>query len=399
LKVRIVLVLAGVMCLTACDNHSRTVQASPSAPIPSQTAVPTSLTPISTSIPELTQSSTPTPTQPSIPTFSVTERQELATPVIPTAEPSLTPTIFPTYTRRPPRTPEPTIPAETLSVRATLAAAAVNTCEGAESPPVIDWVRSPDGQWLAVICDPDHNDQTYTKVFRLDGTKAWQVPFYETYGITQQDKINPEGIRSGAMLIVHWSADSQYLYLVPWVRRFDGNCMNFYSGPALYRLELSNGNVTATLHPTSSFWQAYNYSLSPNDRYLAYVSPLNGNIIHIFALATGEEKVITLSDQFINAGMFLWSPNMRKLAFAAGGPNWCDTGKFTIFVYDLENGNLKALPTHNLLWLKPKEWVSEEEILVGGSTTSENSEYVEYILNVISGEMVPVPSATPTLSP
>lgn len=64
-------------------------------------------------------------------------------------------------------------------------------CDGAEEPQY-ETNLSPDGNWLAVACDPnDPSKFNGTKIVKLGSDVMWDVSFYETYGIFQKNELPP----------------------------------------------------------------------------------------------------------------------------------------------------------------------------------------------------------------
>lgn len=202
-----------------------------------------------------------------------------------------------------------------------------NICDGAEEP-LYKNDLSPNGEWLAVVCDPnDLLKFNGTKIVSLDGNVIWGVSFYDTYGISQKDDFSSDGIRKGRMSVVHWTKDGNYAYLVPYFCCADspGNTFfNYFQNTlALYRLDLQTGKITTTLQPfRGDVFSGYNASLSPSDKYLAYVISSDPRDIHISNLQIGDSFTIKVGNQYVASGKFSWSQDGNKFVYMAVRSGW-----------------------------------------------------------------------------
>lgn len=276
------------------------------------------------------------------------------TPIIPTRTVSIEST----------QTLSPTIPSTRVIPALTQTAISLieenwQVCERAMYP---GWnnALSDNGQWLTVECDLNMNNRTFTKVFRLDGTQSWDVPFYETAGANLKSESFPDGFEAGVMMPFHWSKDGNYLYLSPRILYLDGPWLDFVNGFGLYRLDLNTGKTSKTLSANA-------YAFSPNDRYLAYISQ-NGNL-EILDIFTGEVVAHKIASSSLAIGKIIWSPGSGKLTFIkAFDELWDQNGYFTLYYYDFENNSLTELLTQDPRSCIAKEWVSDVEILLIGAT-------------------------------
>ena len=209
-------------------------------------------------------------------TFTSTVKPTRAPTSLPS--PSSTPTVV-----QPINTPTPDEQAmlteQAIALEQTQIASFPPTCDDANTYYI---PISPKGNWLAVSCGykRDQTLQVYSKT-----GKKWVVQF--------KDYVSKEFIRDGqtpmgALYPVHWTNDEMYLYFRSAIG-FSGGGTCFYGGfgQGLYRLNLENGAVSATLSPLIGPDQ-YLISFSPNGRWLAY----NTGVPTIFNLQTGEKIVL-----------------------------------------------------------------------------------------------------------
>jgi hypothetical protein len=165
---------------------------------------------------------------------------------------------------------------------------------------------SPKGNWLAMSCGYKRGQtlQVYSKT-----GKKWVLQFKD-YVAKQfiQDGQTPMGILNAD----HWSSDEIYLYFSSAIG-FSGGGTCFYGGmgQGLYRLNLVNGTVTATLPPLIGP-DEYILSFAPSGRWLAYYTYTSVPAIH--DLQTGKE--IVLQEGNNEVGDFVWSPDSSKLAYS-----------------------------------------------------------------------------------
>ena len=259
-----------------------------------------SSTPVSSATLSLTPTVTLVPT--SMKTLTIVPDTQTAT-ILVTSTPSRTPTVVP----------------PNFSSFLT-AQVSWRVCDGAEEP-YYKADLSPDGNWLAVKC---HNTSGFigTKILRLDGTLSWEVSFYETYGKFQE-------MRDGEIQVVQWSKDGNYAYFVPYFCCADapGNIFfNYFQDTlALYRLDLASGKVTTTLQSfKGNVFSGYSASLSPNDRYLTYVSSKSPREIYVNNLQTGDTYTLTIDEQFIASGNFVWFQDSNRAIYVAVKSGWSD---------------------------------------------------------------------------
>lgn len=309
-----------------------------------------------------------------------------ATPVANTAKETVlsqTPTMQPTNTSVPIFSQAAEIPSATQTALPFLDQY-LQVCEGAIHPSFQDNALSKNGEWLAIVCDLKFNNRTSTKVFRLNGTQSWEVPFYETAGMYLKSESFPEGFEGGVMEPFHWTKDGNYLYLAPQILYLDGPWLEFVNGFGLYRLNLNTGRVSLTLRSNV-------YAFSPNDRYLASISS-NGNL-EILDLFTGKITAKSIKPFSLGLGYLMWVPDSEKLTFIeALDLLWDQNGQFTLYLYDFANNNLGVLLTKDSRSCVVKEWASKDEVLLIGAT---NANSCQLIYDVSAKTFTPVFIPTP----
>jgi Tol biopolymer transport system component len=240
-----------------------------------------------------------------------------------------------------------------------------------------DWTRafSPTGLWGAVICENDFR----TIVYRLDGSRLWRLPPYRLGTIPPSS--------ADMLLPLHWSVDGKYLYLTVISCCQPQVAAEFEDGAALLRFDLDNGTLVPVLDPFPQ-GDGYALSFSPGDRTLAYVPPGAITLVHLVDLATGEDDVLHLKEQYWDAGRFSWSPDGKQVVFTAGLPNWVTgEGGFSLLLYDLPNHKLRVVHPDdpNQLATAGPTWLSDREVLLRSVVTGQ---YMK--LDVATGEVVPI---------
>jgi hypothetical protein len=299
-------------------------------------------------------------------------------------------TLEPSLTHLPTDTPTSTLPPETQSAilarENAMATATVvwQSCAGAESPNY-EKALSPNGEWMAIICNPKDDSSIYTKVFRLDGTKEWKVSFVDAYLMVKQSGKDQLANLVVAMNIFHWSNDGEYVYFSPKVRYLDGPGLVFDDGAGLFRLDLNKGDISAVLEPGINA-----YAFSKNDKYLSYIVPAG---IEIQDVKTGEIVSVPVNETTNDMGMFSWSPDNKKLAFVIAYDDWYDekSGSASIYIYNLSNNSLSLVLSKDSQKCKVDRWASETEILLKAL----NSSGCEILIDTATMKISPVITSTP----
>ena len=380
---RLILII-GILCilLAACGSRQAATHTSPatkalSTGAPSPTRVKTTFTPF--------PSPTFTPSPAAIPSPSPT----VATP----PRPSRTP--------RPSITPSPTLSIQelaTLSARGTQGwatrhaeetmagtwesrwATEIAILPGCQSPISHDY--SPSGNWVVVRCMEINNP---TGVYNLKNhSQAWLLTSRTIFG---------DDLHEWATYIIYpmkWTADERFLFLKIYPCCVDGPCLDSISGIALIRLDLLTGKVARTLPPDAKEG-FYNFTLSPDDTYLAYTRTwLERPILNLVNLVTGEEHKIPIDERFAEVVDFIWSPDGRQLAFSARASIYCENTTYYMVIMDLDDYEQTLLLESDKAEYSPVEWTADDHIII----------YLGYekgygIFDLETGEIIPYLTPTP----
>ena len=161
---------------------------------------------------------------------------------------------------------------------------------------------SPDNQWFMAGC----KEPVVAQIINLHTGTIYSVdiryyyPLYNSLQATIQDEL--------------WSSDGKYLFLRPHICCADGPA-SIVDGVALYRVDLTNGDVWVVLPPSDAQWIEYAFEFSPNEKYLAYISPFRTNLLHILDLATKQEVTKEFDKKFRLGGV-VWTRNGKQIVLA-----------------------------------------------------------------------------------
>lgn len=193
-------------------------------------------------------------------------------------------------------------------------------------------ILSPKGNWAAAACKSDENQKLIVKD-RTGKEYALQLSDYLPNEFKELDGAE------GNLIPVEWTNDEQYLFFYPMINVSGwGPCYLGFGSLGLFRLSLVDGTVTTVLpFQEDSVW--YNFSFSPNGRYLAYANEKP----HILDLLTGEDYSIKVTEEI--SGHLVWSPDSKKLAFVschAEDPN-ATYGDSTLRLFSLSTKQQKII--------------------------------------------------------
>jgi hypothetical protein len=267
-----------------------------------------------------------------------------STAVLPTTSP--TPTVYylfgftPTWTATMP-TPDLAILATIQSDRDRYATQDAAKLEAAEEicgndgyfPGLSTEIRSsPDGNWTVITCRIA--SALVTKVARSDRQIVWQIPWEQVFPWTKD-------VPDGTLLPVHWSRNGRSVFLESYVCCYDwfSNEGYFYNDTDLYKLDLGNGDFKMLLDDKGS----YSIAFSPDDRFLIYSRYRQTGRIDLLELATGLDRILRLSDRYVDVGMFRWTADSRQVVFPAALDGWLD-GRAGISLYRLDVSNRSLTP-------------------------------------------------------
>lgn len=248
----------------------------------------------------------------------------------------------------------PTIPIATVSAMGTIEAAK-QKCDNKHDPsyPLYSQPLSPNGDWIAAICDPQNTGETITKIIKSDSSKEWTVSFAETYGKDLDERYYHGGRLLAYLAPYKWSDDGQYLYLGAHLELFGDGPNLSSTADGLLRINLSNGNVEDLITYSVG---GFEFQVSPNEKYLAYT----WNNIHLVDLKSKKETQISIPDKHFDLGFLAWSPDSKKLVFTTvKEEQWYEQDEgFTLYLYDFESRSLKKLIEDDMNFLSEHKWIS-----------------------------------------
>lgn len=264
---------------------------------------------------------------------------------------------------------------------------------------------SPNKQW-AVIEGFDRivNEKHFPaiRILNTDGVREWQFDF---------SQLSKEIGLCDWFSLQYWSPDERYLYIAP------DNCSHttYFDdgiGPALYRVELSTGQLVEILPITGepspyapfSDHDYYSFAFSSDGVYLAYFQPFNDPIaVSVMNLNSGEETVFKTGNEYPEAGCLNWLPNEDQIVFF--GATTTLSGKqsrASFFRIDVGENEIQEI-VHEQSYLycyspdKTDMQPKENRIVVRRVETSSGLWDYKY-LNIFTGEILPVPSLDPNLT-
>ena len=270
-----------------------------------------------------------------------------------------------------------------------------------------DLPYSPDHVWRLSSCRDPKTGFLYTKVIQVNGSKSWVVPFYELFAAKIKDSSFLKGIKdSGQMVVAHWSGDGKYVYFYPFVCCIDGPVI-FNGVPDLYQLALDTGKLMKVI-PSGG-----RVGFSPDDHYLAYRTlPAT---LHLLNLQTNEDKAFILDSNYVNLGVFSWSPDSRKLVFVAALQDWdknafeptpVSQNGFSLILLDLKTMMITTLIDNDMRMLVPdvgsyggsEPWMDDDSLdLIPMNPFLAGDQFYEYQISkhLLTLASTPVPTVAP----
>lgn len=245
---------------------------------------------------------------------------------------------------------------------------------------------SPTGEWIAttlyqVAESGTESGDEYHQVFTV--THKSGTPSY-----TVVDTWSPFGFGYTLPQPIFWSQDDERLYYTSFP--YADGCAPLANGADLYRVDLTSGEVTEILPPSSIAV----VELSPNEQQVAYQT-WSEPTIFIRDLETNQDLQIDIApymtiDSSITqdmVGAIVWSPDSTQLAFVIahkpciGG--WAQAT--SIYTLDVETLTLTPQLEEDDQLLRPVAWPNDETILL------ENPTGERFELDIATTKITPAP--------
>jgi hypothetical protein len=253
------------------------------------------------------------------------------------------------------QTPSP-IPSETPSATYTPVIKITPT----PSTKVLDSMESPNGEWTTILEKGTFFDIDNSYVFRAIDTNGEVVWLIEH--IVSEDAFvmlpNP----------FYWTNDGQYLYFL--YHGFCDGCMPCGNGFYLHRLNLDTGQVEDLIQESGTW-----YSMSPDERRVAYISVERGIVIK--NLLTGEEieSQFDLSSEYehIDFSDLTWSPDENSL-LALGVIDLCwvppspESNDYVIVQLDTHTLEQETIVEPNVTLQRILSWPEMNKALISTNT-------------------------------
>jgi hypothetical protein len=162
----------------------------------------------------------------------------------------------------------------------------------------------------------------------------------------------------------------------------------------LYKLDLTDGKVETILKPhiDSSSHVTYGYfALSPDESQMIYSWWDEPSII-IRNVATLEEQIVSLPENYQVAGPFVWSPNGKFIIFTMWSNVWDYPTDFQVARLGLDDRAIHSLYSDNEenRFFIPTEWVKEDLVYFVDRRTNE-----QWQINPFTGQLQERISTTP----
>lgn len=302
----------------------------------------------------------------------------IPSPVTPTltVQPTLTysPSLTPTITIQPTETVVPL--SQTQIMEAVKQKDYKTLCDGKDLHPTIS--QSPNGEWAAIPCNQ------FTKIFRMDGTKSWNVS-------SSMLSLPDERLKNLWLFISHWSSDQKYIYLRLFSCCLDGPGGISLYDHALYRLNLVTGELTTILEPLAHYLDFYDFTFSPDDNELVYTRQDIPNKLFIKDLASQTETSILLNRAYSAAGDFFWSDDDKTIVFI-GESGAGDAWGFSLLSLNWSSKSISILLDNDRRLFMPQKWLTKNELLLW---SLKDDTYWKFNVATKSMRPAPVPASTP----
>lgn len=200
--------------------------------------------------------------------------------------------------------------------------------------------HSSSGKWLFAVCEQILDDEiTYPFIiFQTNKKVVWAI---DARDIASElvDKYSDT-----MFLPYYWARDEKVLYVnasLPCPDSFE--CWIYKDGEALYKLDLDEKEISVVLSPyTSSPRFSYAFSISPDEKYIAFVDQSNSSLVHIQDLVSETDWAIELEGDILRAGAIVWSLNSQEIVFSS--LFFLDNNfSSSIYLYSISDKSMKPL--------------------------------------------------------
>jgi hypothetical protein len=183
----------------------------------------------------------------------------------------------------------------------------------------LDVVRYSNDEWTLYTCSPIPDDWNkewipgvidfgtrYTRIVNKDYSKIWTIAHSS---IDYSDMNRPDALLEA----YKWSKDGKFVFIHPmyYPSGCGGPNTNFLRNNMndLYQFNLKTGNMKLILQKN----KYSSFSISPDDHYLIYSEKENPKVTHIKNLENGKDLSITLNEDIIAAGAYVWDEESKRV--------------------------------------------------------------------------------------
>ena len=219
-------------------------------------------------------------------------------------------------------------------------------------------VISPNGQWA--VFRGHQKGSGGLSIINMLNKKRWDISYYDITGNSWDDT---------AVDVEHWSRDGRYLYVSPRPVGDGGEGWFWRDYIQLVRLNLENGTWVDTKMGAA-------HSFSPNDRYIIY---RRGQSVVIREFQTGTEHIFKIPEEYTAFGRFTWSSDSKQIIFVGTEVDELlsdalskEPSGFSLFLIDLEGGEVKTILEKDERYLYPLEWLTPNIVLMKSLYTIES---------------------------
>ena len=242
-------------------------------------------------------------------------------------------------------------------------------------------VITEDGKWeISLLLGPESTLQ----VTSVDGKIKWIL-----------DRTTLPDISLGQLWNYKTANDGNSLYFALGSYYSETIVSNRYPpNYGLFKLNLANGEVETILKPhidSSGYASCGYFALSPDELQIIY-SWWDAPTIIVRNLATLDEQVISLPDNYKIAGAFVWSPNGKYVLFTMWDDIWDYPTDFEVTRLDLDDKSIQSLYLGNEenSFFVPTEWAEEDLVYLVDHRTNE-----PWQINPFTGQLQERISTTP----